>query len=125
VAKKYIRFHYTFSHGGQWLKISIPDFSILFNRGGLLLKSISDCSILFSQQRCVAKKYSRFQYILLPKVLQSLHLDARSWWILELLRLARDYHAETRLLVLKNRRHLKINGNWKIKEIYMHQFYNV
>ena len=42
VAKQYIRFHYTFSHGGLWLK-SISDFSILFSHG-----SISDFSILFS-----------------------------------------------------------------------------
>jgi hypothetical protein len=47
VAEKYIRFHYTFSHGVLWLK-SIPDLTIGFSHGGLWLKSIPDLTILFS-----------------------------------------------------------------------------
>jgi hypothetical protein len=47
VAKKYIRFHYTFSHDGLWLK-SIPDFRILFSHGCLWQKSISDFTILLA-----------------------------------------------------------------------------
>jgi hypothetical protein len=44
VAKKYIIFHYNFSHGGQWL-LSIPDLTIFFSHGVLWLKSISDFTI--------------------------------------------------------------------------------
>jgi hypothetical protein len=47
VAKKYIKFHYTFSHDGLWLK-SIPGLTILFSHGGLWLKSIPDLTTLFS-----------------------------------------------------------------------------
>ena len=51
MAKKYTRFHYTFSHGGLWLK-SISDFSTLFSHGGLWLKSIQDFTILLATVVC-------------------------------------------------------------------------
>ena len=66
MAKKYIRFHYTFSHEGLWLK-SILDFSILFSHGGLWLKSISDFTI-FLLRASVAKNISDFCILLATRV---------------------------------------------------------
>ena len=82
MAKRYIRFHYTFSHGGLWL-ISIADLTILFSHGrrtvaksisdftillataALWLKGISDLTIPFSHsRRSVAKSISDFTILL-------------------------------------------------------------
>jgi hypothetical protein len=51
VAKKYIRFHYTFSHDGLWLK-RISYFSIVFSHGGLWLKSVPDfCTWAYGKEK--------------------------------------------------------------------------
>jgi hypothetical protein len=52
VAKKYIRYHYTFSNEGLWL-ISIADLTILFSHGRRsVAKGISDFTILLATAAC-------------------------------------------------------------------------
>ena len=61
VAKKYIRLHYTFSHGGLWLK-SILDLSTLFSHGRSVAKIYIKFHYTFSHERPWLKSILRFQY---------------------------------------------------------------
>ena len=62
MAKIYIRFHYTFSHGCLWLK-SISDFTILFSHGCTFCgKNIYQISLYFKPWKSVAKNHVTFHY---------------------------------------------------------------